>query len=528
MRMSYSIQSKCIYVPADIKEIDIMNLKTIVVVMGCCLVTIPVSQSAGGSASALSDDGERFLVSCDNEELFQLSHTFLEKIEEYPIAGDSKKKTYALIVVLSSWAFSLGLIYKSMKFLQDIMYRNEKYSTFDSLLYTFHIKRFPKFSVIKNPYYAGKPIRDPSMFFGREPLYKFLKNILISPGQNPSIIFYGERKTGKTSILFQIERGKLNLGPEFIPIYIDMNKMIIKDDSEFLSYVVSQIQGTVEKRHIQMSVIPIEKTVNPHLYFKDIFLRNIADSVGKKRILFLVDEYDVIEKKITEGKLSKEILSFLKSVIEPEVKLDFIFTGSKKIEDLKYFEEWSYVLCASVSRKISFLKKEDAMKLIKDPVIEKVWYTNRATERLLKLTGCHPYILQHICFNLVTLLNENESFTVDIKEVEEVMEEIIENPMPQMEYLWRRLSRDQQELVSFLAEEIKKEGDSMSWERIIDEFKEKKTKNSRDARAILDDLEDLKEKDILSSVRHEYSFFADIFRQFVAEHYPLQRVLQEI
>lgn len=477
-----------------------------------------------GSAEDYFMSAQQIFEEYGFEKLIPQSQAFLRRIEEYQTAKKSRRGIVVLIVGLCAGAIIFGLICWSWKLLQDTMYRNEKYSTFDSLLYTFHIKRFPEFSVIRNPYYAGKPVRDPSMFFGREPLYEFLKSNLVSPGQSPSIIFYGERKTGKTSILFQIESGKLNLGKEFIPVYIDMNKMVIKDNYEFLSNVVSQIQRTIEVHQIQMPMIPLEKKENPHLYFKDIFLREIADSVGEKRILFLIDEYEVIEKKVSGGKLSREILSYLKSVIEPEIKLDFIFTGSKRVEDLKYFDEWSYTLGASVSRKISFLREKDAVKLIKYPVVKKVWHTNRAVKKLLEFTGCHPYFIQHVCFNLVTLLNENESFTIDIKEVEEVIQDIVNNPIPQVEYLWRRLSKNQKELVSFLAEEIRKEGDSISWWRIIDEFKEKKIGLPRNESAILDDLEELKEKDILKRTKREYSFCADIFRQFVAEHYPPQRV----
>ena len=453
------------------------------------------------------------------DQLIQQSHVFLEKIEEYQIAEESRERVIILIVVLFSGVMILGLIYKSLKLLQDIMYRNDNYSTLDSLLYTFHIKGFPEFSVIENPYYAGNPIKDPSMFFGRESLHKFLKDNLASPGRNPSIILHGERKTGKTSILFQIENGKLNLGKEFIPVYIDMNGMVTNDDHEFLSRVASIIHEAMSVK-IQMPVVHFERKKNPFLFFKDNFLRSLINFIGEERILFLVDEYESIEKKITDKKLSKEILNFLKSLSESEIKFDFIFAGSRKIEDLKYSDEWSYALGASKYRRISFLKKEDAIKLIKDPVADKVWYTNRAVRKILEFSGCHPYILQYFCFNLITLLNDNESYTVDTKEVDEVMHDIVENPMPQMEYLWKRLSENQKLLVSFLAEVIREKGGSIGDIRIIDEFKEKSMKSFKDANTVLNDLQDLERKDILKSQKHRYSFCADIFRRFVEEHHP--------
>jgi WD40 repeat protein len=88
-----------------------MNFKKIVVVMGCCLVMliIPVPQSTGGgpivwsyqitrlSSSALSDDGERFLIGCNNGEYFifdrygnlVLNRTFEQKIHSVDIAENN-------------------------------------------------------------------------------------------------------------------------------------------------------------------------------------------------------------------------------------------------------------------------------------------------------------------------------------------------------------------------------------------------------------------------------------------------------
>jgi WD40 repeat protein len=96
---------KHLYVGND-KRGDTMNVKKIVVVMGCTLMAIVlVSPSFGGpsewsyriallSASALSDDGERFLVGCENGEYFvfdrygnlMVNRTFEQKIYAVDIA----------------------------------------------------------------------------------------------------------------------------------------------------------------------------------------------------------------------------------------------------------------------------------------------------------------------------------------------------------------------------------------------------------------------------------------------------------
>ncbi|MBU7027205.1 MAG: VCBS repeat-containing protein [Theionarchaea archaeon] len=408
------------------------------------------------------------------------------------------------------------------RYLQNRLYRNKNYSTWDSLLYTFHIKKFSTFSLIANPYYTGTPVRDESMFFGRENVLESLKHELITSNQNSTIILYGESKTGKTSILFQIENGKLNPGPEFIPVYVNMNSMIVYNDYEFLSTLASLIQETIRSYQIQMPTVPFEKTENPYLHFRDNFLRNVIDFIGGKRILFLVDEYEVIERKIIERKLSKDIFIFLKSVVEHESKFSFIFAGSRKIEQLENSDEWARALGASVYKRISFLKKEDAVKLIRHPVAEKVWYTNRAVKELLELSGCHPYILQYFCFNLVSLLNETSNYTVDIREIEKTAQDIIENPPLPMILLWNNFTLDQKKLVSLLAESIQKKGGSIHQKRIFAELEKRNIELFRDRLVVLDGLVD---KDILRRERYKYSFCIEIFRRFVAEHHPLLRVL---
>ncbi|KYK29061.1 MAG: hypothetical protein AYK19_20170 [Theionarchaea archaeon DG-70-1] len=408
------------------------------------------------------------------------------------------------------------------RYLQNRLYRNENYSTWDSLLYTFHVKKFPTFSPTANPYYTGIPVKDEPMFFGRENVFESLKRELIISDRNSAIILHGENKIGKTSILFQIEKGKLNLGPEFIPVYINMNSMIVYSDYEFLSTLASLIQEVIKSYQIQMPIVPFEKRENPYLYFKDDFLRNVINFIREKRILFLIDEYEAIERKIIEKRLSKDIFTFLKSVVEHESKLNFILAGSKKIEKFENSDEWVQALGASVYKKISFLKKEDAAKLIRGPVAEKIWYTNRAVKELLELSGCHPYILQYFCFNLVSLLNGTSRYTVDIKEVKTIAQNMIEDPPLPMILLWNNFTQDQKILVSLLSESIQKRGGSIHQERIIAELEKRNIELLRDRITVLDDLVD---KDILRRKRYKYSFCVDIFRRFVAEHHPLLRVL---
>ena len=71
-----------------------------------------------------------------------------------------------------------------------------------------------EFKPIPNPYIVGNPIKTKDMFYGRQDDFDFIKRKLQAGNQSFIIVFCGERRSGKTSILFQILNGEL--GPSFL------------------------------------------------------------------------------------------------------------------------------------------------------------------------------------------------------------------------------------------------------------------------------------------------------------------------
>ena len=55
----------------------------------------------------------------------------------------------------------------------------------------------------RNPYIAGKALNDARGFFGREDVFRLVETVLSSPDQN-SVVLFGQRRIGKTSILLNL------------------------------------------------------------------------------------------------------------------------------------------------------------------------------------------------------------------------------------------------------------------------------------------------------------------------------------
>ena len=97
------------------------------------------------------------------------------------------------------------------------------------------LRRRPFSLISPNPYIVGNPIRSREMFFGREDDFRFVKNKVDNEKYGSLIVLFGERRAGKTSVLYQIRGGRL--GPSYIPVFLDMQAMAINNDNEFLGRV---------------------------------------------------------------------------------------------------------------------------------------------------------------------------------------------------------------------------------------------------------------------------------------------------
>ena len=96
-----------------------------------------------------------------------------------------------------------------------------------------------------NPYLVGNPIRTEKMFYGREDDFRYVRTKLEGVSQGVVIVFCGERRAGKSSILYQVLNGRL--GERFIPVFVDMQEMVIATDSEFFARISRLIAEAVAR-----------------------------------------------------------------------------------------------------------------------------------------------------------------------------------------------------------------------------------------------------------------------------------------
>lgn len=328
-----------------------------------------------------------------------------------------------------------------------------------------------------NPFIVGNPIRTETMFYGREDDFRYVRTKLEGANQGVVIVFCGERRVGKSSILYQVLNGRL--GDRFIPVFVDLQEMVIASDAEFFTRVSRLIAESIARADTRViaataptaagdaldlsgprspssvapSISPPQFDArNPYPLFLD-FLDEALSSIGDRTLLILMDEYELLEGKVDEGKLSNELFTFLAGLMDNKERLALIFTGSRRLEerDRKY---WRELLRRSLFRKVGFLTEKDTVRLITEPVQGRVIYGRGVVEVIQRLTAGQPFYTQVMCQNVVDYMNEHRQNWLTLADLKLVITDIVDNPLPQMIYAWDGLSDDEKLGLSLLAETL--------------------------------------------------------------------------
>src|SRR5689334_4250096 len=97
-----------------------------------------------------------------------------------------------------------------------------------------------------NPYIAGSPITGTEMFFGREDVFAFVQRTLSGQHRDNVIVVYGQRRTGKTSVLYQMSR---HLSEQYLCVFVDLHGLALDGLSGFLWELANHITRVLRHNH---------------------------------------------------------------------------------------------------------------------------------------------------------------------------------------------------------------------------------------------------------------------------------------
>ena len=285
------------------------------------------------------------------------------------------------------------------------------------------IKRRIAFVNRYNPYIAGAPVRNPKMFFGREQLLHKIVNTL----HNNSLMIYGPRRIGKTSLLHQLKQ-HLEQTPDreyfFVPVYIDLQGT---PEQRFFAVMMHDIVDGCES-HIRLPEGLRIKSGDSDYSARD-FSADIKQilallkplSSKRLKLVMLIDEVD--ELNAYSERANQKLRSiFMKTFAE---NLVAVMSGSfirKRWESegspwYNFFEEIP----------VDSIDRQAAEALIRQPVKGIFRYEAAAVDKIIEYSDNVPYRIQKFCVNIISHVIEARRRVITAEDVERAKAKVLES-----------------------------------------------------------------------------------------------------
>ena len=316
------------------------------------------------------------------------------------------------------------------------------------------------FQVKVNRYQFGRPIQEPTEFYGRRSELQNIVSQLIAGGKQ-NLLLRGPRRMGKTSLMYMLKRVLtepaarrfFNLPTSWDdrldrvhPVFLSLHSFNLQSGSEavnqFFRTLIEQaglalglcnddlagLLEAFERRERDFGV------VNAALEQ----IKRILDSCPAERIAVLLDEYDEVYRP-ENGNLDR----YLREFVSAEQRLTWIIASTMALfREVKTISSpWFNVFSIL---ELNRLSEEAAVALVEKPCQdEMVFWRSDAVLSLLNETGRHPAFTQLFCAKVISNLNKMRTNYVLSETIVTAAEEIVdeqETANSHFEFYWQDTS----------------------------------------------------------------------------------------
>ena len=273
-----------------------------------------------------------------------------------------------------------------------------------------------------NPYIAGAPIRNEKMFFGREKLLQRIMNTI----DNNSLMLYGPRRIGKTTLLHQLKQRLTRIshnGVSYVPVYVDLQGT---PEERFFAGMMEDILENIVFSGAQDLDLHI-RSVGREDYSARQFGRDIRSLLnflekhieGPFKLVLLIDEVD--ELNTYSERTNQRLRSiFMKSFAENIVA---VMSGSYikrqwESEGSPWYNFFERI-------EVSGIDSGTAKQLICEPVNGIFRYDDEAVGRIIEYSENVPYRIQKFCINVINRIIEARRHRVTVEDVESVKAKVL-------------------------------------------------------------------------------------------------------
>jgi hypothetical protein len=373
-----------------------------------------------------------------------------------------------------------------------------------------------------NPYIVGSPIKGSAMFFGREDVFAFIQQSLAGQHRDNVIVLYGQRRTGKTSVLYQL---RTHLDPRYLCILTDLHSFALEGLGGFLWELANHIGNVLARDyHIELPALSEAAfAADPRRSFNREFLDHVWATIGDRHILLMLDETTRLQEQVRAGKLEREVFEYLRHLMEHYERLNFLFSLGSSLQEME--KEYAFLFSVGLYKKISFLDPDATRALITQPIKDEYQVELGTIERIFAITSGHPYFTQLLCHCLFNRWQQRLTPSIAVEHVDEILDEAVERGLGVLKYVWDEATPGEKAVMASMAASLSNPGDRVG----IDAISRAWTANTSviPRGEIAKAIKGLIARDVITG-GDQYAFAVDLQRLWVQKHRRMEWVEEEI
>lgn len=278
-----------------------------------------------------------------------------------------------------------------------------------------------------NPYVAGSPIREETMFYGRTQVLREIESTL----HKNSVMIHGERRIGKTSLLYQLLQrldGKVDGGYRFLPIFVDLEGT---PESQFFHRLM---EAALDAVHHQLPDLPSSQDLfYSHLDSGEAYedrhfrrdLRTLLDHLRQHfdqqpRLILLLDEADIMNTYNTLTQ--QQFRRILQDTFAQNVGVVVAGVNISKAWD-RVESPWYNMF---IEMQMPPFDRPEAERLMREPVTKFYRWDKDAIHYVFAQSQGRPHRIQQICLEAVNCMLDDKRQRIQMNDVQRAYERILQ------------------------------------------------------------------------------------------------------
>jgi DNA-binding winged helix-turn-helix (wHTH) protein len=298
------------------------------------------------------------------------------------------------------------------------------------------------------------PVQDEKDFYGRQADLERIEQVLLSENHKPVIVL-GERRIGKTSLQLVTSKRVTTRGEgRFVPLLLppasaihsfeDYAREMLQSLCSYLGKGLHEAGLTDEKGRIRMATIG---------QFMDA-IASLLDGAPEKSFIVCVDEFDAVLRNCNAAEADR-ILALTEHISERSGLPLFIYFTMTRLPETMISSLPSPLISKSESVELGPFSRSETVEMVTGLLEDQVVLEDAAMERLLHLSGGHPYFVKLLLDHLLTRHGKGPGLIISQQMLEQVIPEAARDPRARhaLDNIYKvHFTRPERQLALLLAE----------------------------------------------------------------------------